>query len=281
MDGIPAASGEKLRKSTSRTFRRAHGPEPDRAGRGVRYALGARTGRLCSHARRQPPLSRHLARFRDAGEGPRRADDAGGEGAQQVHDRAGDPAARGARLQLVERGAARRGARGHRHRVPAGDRHGGDLGHRPDARGRDVSPTSPAPNISTRSSPTAPQRLLPGAHLLVAQHQHLPRSALGTRAGNLWRGSVPHRPRSDALHRAACRATIRNICKTIATSKHFAVHSGPEQSRHKRVCRPSAQDLEETYLPAFRTTVTDANVESVMCAYNARRRHSRLRQRLR
>ncbi|MFP5389926.1 MAG: glycoside hydrolase family 3 C-terminal domain-containing protein [Gammaproteobacteria bacterium] len=57
--------------------------------------------------------------------------------------------------------------------------------------------------------------------------------------------------------------------KTIATSKHFAVHSGPESNRHKEDVHPSPHDLEDTYLPAFRATVTEAKVQSVMCAYNA------------
>jgi beta-glucosidase len=57
--------------------------------------------------------------------------------------------------------------------------------------------------------------------------------------------------------------------KTVATSKHFAVHSGPESNRHREDVHPSAHDLEDTYLPAFRATVTEGKVESVMCAYNA------------
>ena len=57
--------------------------------------------------------------------------------------------------------------------------------------------------------------------------------------------------------------------KTIATSKHYAVHSGPEQGRHQQDFYPTPQDLEETYLPAFRTTVRDSKVGSIMCAYNA------------
>lgn len=57
--------------------------------------------------------------------------------------------------------------------------------------------------------------------------------------------------------------------KTIATSKHFAVHSGPEESRHQFNVNPSKTDLEDTYLPAFRTTVIGAGVQSVMCAYNS------------
>ncbi|WP_206366457.1 glycoside hydrolase family 3 protein [Sphingomonas gei] len=57
--------------------------------------------------------------------------------------------------------------------------------------------------------------------------------------------------------------------KTVATSKHFAVHSGPESNRHREDVHPSAHDLEDTYLPAFRATVTEGKVESVMCVYNA------------
>jgi beta-glucosidase len=57
--------------------------------------------------------------------------------------------------------------------------------------------------------------------------------------------------------------------KTVATPKHFAVHSGPEASRHRDDIHPSPKDLEETYLPAFRATVIEADAESVMCAYNA------------
>jgi beta-glucosidase len=56
--------------------------------------------------------------------------------------------------------------------------------------------------------------------------------------------------------------------KVIATAKHYAVHSGPEADRHHFDVHPSARDLYETYLPAFRALVQDAHVESVMGAYN-------------
>ena len=55
----------------------------------------------------------------------------------------------------------------------------------------------------------------------------------------------------------------------IATPKHFAVHSGPEQLRHGFNVDPSPRDLTETYLPAFRRTIIDAKAYSLMCAYNA------------
>jgi len=57
--------------------------------------------------------------------------------------------------------------------------------------------------------------------------------------------------------------------RTIATPKHFAVHSGPEASRHRDDIHPSAHDLADTYLPAFRATVMEGQAQSVMCAYNA------------
>ena len=56
--------------------------------------------------------------------------------------------------------------------------------------------------------------------------------------------------------------------KTIATAKHFAVHSGPESTRHSADVVPSAEDLERTYLPAFRAAIIDGRADSVMCAYN-------------
>ena len=57
--------------------------------------------------------------------------------------------------------------------------------------------------------------------------------------------------------------------KAVATSKHYAVHSGPESTRHIANVDVAPRDLEETYLPAFRSTVMDGHVKSVMCAYNA------------
>lgn len=59
-----------------------------------------------------------------------------------------------------------------------------------------------------------------------------------------------------------------NYLKTIATAKHYAVHSGPEFTRHSDNIFVNDRDLYETYLPAFRAAVKEANVQSVMCAYN-------------
>ena len=55
----------------------------------------------------------------------------------------------------------------------------------------------------------------------------------------------------------------------VATPKHFAVHSGPEPTRHSVNVDVSDHDLEDTYLPAFRAAIVDAHADSIMCAYNA------------
>ncbi len=56
--------------------------------------------------------------------------------------------------------------------------------------------------------------------------------------------------------------------RVISTPKHFAVHSGPEPSRHSINIEVSKHDMEDTYLPAFRAAVIEGQAESVMCAYN-------------
>ena len=55
----------------------------------------------------------------------------------------------------------------------------------------------------------------------------------------------------------------------IATPKHFAVHSGPEATRHSANIDATAHDLWDTYLPAFRATIVDGKADSIMCAYNS------------
>jgi beta-glucosidase len=57
--------------------------------------------------------------------------------------------------------------------------------------------------------------------------------------------------------------------KLASTPKHFAVHSGPESTRHRANVDISPHDLEDTYLPAFRAAITEAHAQSVMCAYNS------------
>jgi len=57
--------------------------------------------------------------------------------------------------------------------------------------------------------------------------------------------------------------------RVISTPKHYAVHSGPEPTRHNADVKVSKHDELDTYLPAFRATVTEAKAGSVMCAYNS------------
>ena len=56
--------------------------------------------------------------------------------------------------------------------------------------------------------------------------------------------------------------------KVAACGKHFAVHSGPEATRHSVNVEPSKRDLWETYLPAFEMLVKEGKVETIMGAYN-------------
>jgi beta-glucosidase len=56
--------------------------------------------------------------------------------------------------------------------------------------------------------------------------------------------------------------------KTVATAKHYAVHSGPEKTRHSFNAVVSQRDLRMTYLPAFQALVTEGKAFSVMGAYN-------------
>ncbi|MDB5211406.1 MAG: glycosyl hydrolase, partial [Sediminibacterium sp.] len=57
--------------------------------------------------------------------------------------------------------------------------------------------------------------------------------------------------------------------KAAACAKHFAIHSGPEPSRHVFNAVTSDYDLWNTYLPAFKELIVNAKVAGVMCAYNA------------
>jgi len=60
-----------------------------------------------------------------------------------------------------------------------------------------------------------------------------------------------------------------NYYRVISTPKHFAVHSGPETTRHFADVDVSKHDEEDTYLPAFRAAVVEGHAGSVMCAYNS------------
>ncbi len=60
----------------------------------------------------------------------------------------------------------------------------------------------------------------------------------------------------------------KKYLKAAACAKHFAVHSGPEDERHSFNAIATKQDMRETYLPAFKACVKEADVEVVMGAYN-------------
>ena len=62
-----------------------------------------------------------------------------------------------------------------------------------------------------------------------------------------------------------------HFLKTVATPKHYAVHSGPEVLRHRFDAPVSLHDFYDTYAPAFRAAVVDGHAESIMCAYNSLR----------
>ena len=82
-------------------------------------------------------------------------------------------------------------------------------------------------------------------------------------------GECPHL--SGRLGVAFCKGLQgddESYLKTVATPKHYAVHSGPEQERHWFNAEVSEKNLWETYLPAFHACVTEAGAWSVMGAYN-------------
>ncbi len=60
-----------------------------------------------------------------------------------------------------------------------------------------------------------------------------------------------------------------NYYLAIATPKHFAVHSGPEPTRHFADVDVSRHDEVDTYEPAFRAAIVEGKAGSIMCAYNA------------
>ena len=55
----------------------------------------------------------------------------------------------------------------------------------------------------------------------------------------------------------------------IATPKHYAVHSGPEPTRHFADVDVSKHDEVDTYEAAFRAAIVEGKAGSIMCAYNA------------
>ena len=57
--------------------------------------------------------------------------------------------------------------------------------------------------------------------------------------------------------------------RAIATPKHYAVHSGPEPTRHFADVDVTRHDELDTYEPAFRAAITEGKAGSIMCSYNS------------
>jgi beta-glucosidase len=64
------------------------------------------------------------------------------------------------------------------------------------------------------------------------------------------------------------QGTDPDYLKAVATPKHYAVHSGPEDQRHYFDAQVSQRDLQMTYLPAFKACIMEAEAYSIMGAYN-------------
>ena len=155
------------------------------------------------------------------------------------------------RVRLVERGAARRRARGRRHRLPAGDRPRRDV--RRAARPRDGgrrSPTRRAP--STTSSCAQGRRERYQGLTFWSPNINIFRDPRWGRGQETY-GEDPYLTgRLGVAFVKGLQGDDPRYYKVIATAKHYAVHSGPEPERHTFDARPSERDLHETYLPAFR-----------------------------
>ncbi len=82
-------------------------------------------------------------------------------------------------------------------------------------------------------------------------------------------GEDPHlSARMAVAYVTGLQGTDPRYYLAISTPKHFAVHSGPEPTRHFADVDVSRHDQEDTYLPAFRAAVVEGHAGSVMCAYN-------------
>ena len=165
-----------------------------------------RRPRAPGQAGRSAGLPESRSARRRAGRGPGLADDARREDLAADQRRGRHSPARGARLRVVERVPARRRARGRRDGV--------SLRRSGMAASFDVPLLHEVAGvISRRGAREAPRvraarpaRALSGPDVLVAQHQHLPRPALGARPGDLRRGPVPDRPHGRRVrHRPAGR----------------------------------------------------------------------------
>ena len=78
----------------------------------------------------------------------------------------------------------------------------------------------------------------------------------------------PHGPAWPSQFIKGLQGDDPKYFKTIATAKHYAVHSGPESLRHTFDAVIDERDLRDTYLPQFEMAIREGGADSVMCAYN-------------
>jgi beta-glucosidase len=169
----------------------------------------------------------------------------------------------------VERGPARRRPRRRGHRVPAGGRHGRHLGYAPLIHEvADVIATEFRAKYVEKVGADGGSDKYRGL-TVWSPNINIFRDPRWGRGQETY-GEDPYlTSRLSVAFIHGLQGDDPKIFKTIATAKHFAVHSGPEAGRHRDDIHPSAYDLEDTYLPAFRATVIEGQAQAVMCAYNA------------
>ncbi len=193
--------------------------------------------------------------------------DARGKGAADEGRRAGDSAARRSRIQLVERSAARRRALRSRDGISAGDRARRDVGRQPHVPHGDRHLRRSARQVSRVSSATTATSGIRGSR--SGRRTSTSFAIRGGGAARRRTAKIRFSPaRSACSSFAGCRATIPKYFKTVATVKHFAVHSGPEPERHTFDAVVSERDLRESYLPHFEMGIREGGAYSLMCAYN-------------
>ena len=167
----------------------------------------------------------------------------------------------------MERGAARRGAFGLCHGVPAGHRHGRHLGsHLVHQEGE---------TIATEARAKYNQAQREGNHSIFfgldfwSPNINIFRDPRWGRGQETYGEDPFLTGKLGVAFVTGLQGDDPKYFKAIATPKHYAVHSGPEPERHGFNVNASPHDLEDTYLPAFRATVVEGHADSVMCAYNA------------
>ena len=150
---------------------------------------------------------------------------------QTMTDAPADPAAGRSGVRVVERGAARRGARRARHRVPAGDRAGRDVRRAADATDRrPSSPTRRAPS-STWPRPERQRGRYQGL-TFFSPNVNIFRDPRWGRGQETFGEDPFLTARLGVAFIAGMQGDDPRYLKTAATAKHFAVHSGPEAERH-------------------------------------------------